>query len=208
MKKLLAGLFALFLTLGGFSGVNVASAADTKNCSDFETKEEVQQFWNENGYGVNNDPHGLDGNNNNGVPCESLPSGDSDNQSNEESNTEEPASEETSSTVDKDCKHFASQEEAQAYWDENGFTKGNDPQRLDRDGDAIPCEDDEGAASSSDEQGTSTEQDDTATAGNDSEEVQGGELPNTSTSYAGYTLFGLALIVLGGGLFAFRKRIQ
>ncbi|WP_079527768.1 excalibur calcium-binding domain-containing protein [Halobacillus hunanensis] len=201
MKKLIVSLFALLMTIGGFSGVNVASAAD-KNCSDFDTKEEAQAFWDDNNYSVGNDPHDLDGNDNDGVPCESLPSDGSNANNEENNNTEDQQStEETTPAADKDCKHFASQEEAQAYWDENGFTAGNDPQRLDRDGDSIPCEDgDESAANPSDEQSTSDSEETTA--------QQGGELPNTSTSYASYTLLGLILTVLGGSLFVIRKRFQ
>ncbi len=205
MKKLIVGLFALLMTIGGFSGVNVANAAVDKDCeADFETKEEALQYWNENDFSAENDPQRLD-RDGDGEPCESLPSGGSDaeNPSNEENNNTEDqqSTEETTPAADKDCEHFASQEEAQAYWDENGFTAGNDPQRLDRDSDGIPCEDgDEAPANPSDEQGTSDSQETTA--------QQGGELPNTSTSYASYTLLGLILTVLGGSLFVIRKRFQ
>jgi len=42
---------------------------------------------------------------------------------------------------DLDCKDFATQEEAQKHWDEHGSTADNDPERLDKDGNGIPCKD-------------------------------------------------------------------
>ncbi|WP_141560724.1 excalibur calcium-binding domain-containing protein, partial [Bacillus thuringiensis] len=41
----------------------------------------------------------------------------------------------------KNCGHFKSQQDAQAFWDQNGYGVGNDPHRLDNDKDGIPCED-------------------------------------------------------------------
>ena len=41
----------------------------------------------------------------------------------------------------QNCGHFKSQQDAQAFWDQNGYGVGNDPHRLDNDKDGIPCED-------------------------------------------------------------------
>ncbi|CAM3872298.1 hypothetical protein [Alkalicoccus chagannorensis] len=48
-----------------------AVQADTYNCDDFDTGQEVWEFWEENGYSSENDPNGLDGDSD-GVPCEGL----------------------------------------------------------------------------------------------------------------------------------------
>ncbi|UOQ94671.1 excalibur calcium-binding domain-containing protein [Halobacillus shinanisalinarum] len=213
MKKLIAGIFAFVLTIGGFSTLNVAYAADTKNCSDFDTQQEAQSFWDENGYTNDNDPHQLEGNDDDGLVCESLPDGTDSPADTEDTPENEESAEEAAPVSDKDCKHFATQQEAQNFWEKNGYSKDNDPHRLDRDKDGIPCEEDGSDVSEqSGEQGTSeegtTQQDDTTAGTDSSDQEQGGELPNTSTSYATYTLFGLALVVLGGSLFAIRKRYQ
>lgn len=44
------------------------------NCDDFKTQAEAQSVYNSCKFGKNNDPHGLDGDND-GVACESLPKG-------------------------------------------------------------------------------------------------------------------------------------
>lgn len=48
-----------------------ATAQEDLNCDDFATQEEAQAVYNQDP----NDPHGLDGNDNDGIACESLPSG-------------------------------------------------------------------------------------------------------------------------------------
>ncbi|WP_226577086.1 excalibur calcium-binding domain-containing protein [Halobacillus litoralis] len=124
---------------------------------------------------------------------------------------------------DKDCPDFGSEEEAKAYWDEKGYSAENDPERLDGDGDGIPCEDsDYGSSSDSsedmssddgdmeeesseedtmvDDEGESSEED---TMANDEEE--GGELPETSAPFATYALFGMSLSLLGGIALAVRR---
>lgn len=42
--------------------------------------------------------------------------------------------------VNHSCSHFASQEDAQAYYDGKGYGPGNDPEFLDADRDGKPCE--------------------------------------------------------------------
>ncbi|PEV02186.1 hypothetical protein CN417_28650 [Bacillus thuringiensis] len=71
MKKLVVLLFSfVFLFVSYNSSVYAAkSANDTKNCSDFKSQKDAQNFWNQNGYGVGNDPHQLD-KDKDGIPCE------------------------------------------------------------------------------------------------------------------------------------------
>jgi hypothetical protein len=61
------------------------------------------------------------------------------------------------SAQDRDCRDFDTQQEAQAYFDEQGYSATNDPERLDSlngAGDGIACEalpDGGGSSSSSDD---------------------------------------------------------
>lgn len=71
MKKLLASATAFTLLTVGYSSAAFAAKSpnDTKNCGHFKNQQEAQAFWNQNGYGVGNDPHRLD-NDKDGIPCE------------------------------------------------------------------------------------------------------------------------------------------
>ncbi len=42
------------------------------DCGDFSSRSEVRQFWNACGFSASNDPHRLDGSDQDGQPCESL----------------------------------------------------------------------------------------------------------------------------------------
>lgn len=42
--------------------------------------------------------------------------------------------------ADRDCSDFATQAAAQAYFDANGYSATNDPERLDADSDSVACE--------------------------------------------------------------------
>lgn len=56
---------------GGSGDVDIPPVPDDGdyNCSDFDTQEQAQAVYDEDP----SDPHGLDGNDNDGIPCESLP---------------------------------------------------------------------------------------------------------------------------------------
>lgn len=71
MKKLLASATAVTLLTVGYSSAAFAAKSpnDTKNCEHFKNQQEAQAFWDQNGYGVGNDPHRLD-NDKDGIPCE------------------------------------------------------------------------------------------------------------------------------------------
>ncbi|WP_394218638.1 excalibur calcium-binding domain-containing protein [Halobacillus trueperi] len=112
---------------------------------------------------------------------------------------------------DKDCSDFDSTAEAEQYWKENGYDENNDPDRLDRDKDGVPCES-LGNSSSDGESGDSEAADEEAM--DDSEESgtkeessdeEGGELPETATPYATYALLGMGLFLLSGGLLFVRR---
>lgn len=67
MKRIAAILLGLVLAL---AGVTPAHAFDDKDCGDFATQQQAQDFFVAAGPG---DPHRLDGNDNDGQACESLP---------------------------------------------------------------------------------------------------------------------------------------
>jgi LPXTG-motif cell wall-anchored protein len=71
MKKLLASATAVTLLTVGYSSSAFAAKSpnDTKNCGHFKSQQDAQAFWDQNGYGVGNDPHRLD-NDKDGIPCE------------------------------------------------------------------------------------------------------------------------------------------
>ncbi|MDA2672205.1 excalibur calcium-binding domain-containing protein [Bacillus cereus] len=71
MKKLLASATAVTLFTVGYSSAAFAAKSpnDTKNCGHFKNQQEAQAFWDQNGYGVGNDPNRLD-NDKDGIPCE------------------------------------------------------------------------------------------------------------------------------------------
>lgn len=95
MKKLLvsASAFAL-LAVGYNSPAYAAKNPNDKDCGNFNSKQEVMEFWYSNGYNANNDPHDLD-RDNDGLPCE-VNKGDYDQfvaSKQESTNKQEPAQE-------------------------------------------------------------------------------------------------------------------
>jgi len=66
-------VLALIGSAGGAWGSPGATIAD-KNCSDFSTQQEAQQYFDSNGGSPSNNVDGLDADHD-GVACESLPSG-------------------------------------------------------------------------------------------------------------------------------------
>ncbi|MGI8314705.1 excalibur calcium-binding domain-containing protein [Halobacillus mangrovi] len=120
---------------------------------------------------------------------------------------------------DKDCDDFDSTEAAEQYWEENGYDENNDPDRLDRDKDGVPCESlssdssDDSAESSDESASEDSSSDDAMDSDESSEETtteenmeEGGEMPDTSAPYATYALLGAGLIAVGGSLLVFRRQ--
>src|SRR3712207_3313027 len=95
------------------------SEAQDLDCSDFDTQEDAQEELESNP----GDPNNLD-NDNDGIACESLPSGGGG------------GGDADGTSADLDCSDFDSQEEAQAEFDEDP----DDPNGLDADDDGTACE--------------------------------------------------------------------
>lgn len=102
-----------------------------KNCSDFTYQEEAQAVYDADP----SDPNGLDGNDNDGIACESLPHRPAQQTSTSTTTSTKPAAP-TSTSRDKNCADFATQAEAQAELNKNP----SDPNRLDADNDGYACE--------------------------------------------------------------------
>lgn len=100
------------------------------DCADFDTQEEAQANLDANP----SDPNGLDGTDNDGLACESLPSGAAEDGTMMGTGTGTGAGNGT--TADLDCADFATQGEAQAVFNQDT----SDPNGLDADNDAIACE--------------------------------------------------------------------
>ncbi|MDF9451887.1 excalibur calcium-binding domain-containing protein [Bacillus toyonensis] len=91
MKKLLASATAVTLLTVGYSSAAFAAKSpnDTKNCGHFKSQQDAQAFWDQNGYGVGNDPHRLD-NDKDGIPCEDYKYPTSTNTTTENKETTKP----------------------------------------------------------------------------------------------------------------------
>ena len=112
---------------------------DTHNCSDFDTWAEAQAFFESEG-GPGSDPHRLD-RNDDGIACESLPGapGKPAPSTTPASAVPTPTSEPTPNVDTHNCSDFATQPEAQAFFESEGGP-ASDPHRLDRDGDGVACQ--------------------------------------------------------------------
>ena len=107
-----------------------------RNCGDFDTWQEAQNFFLSEG-GPGNDPHRLD-RDGDGVACQSLPGAPQDDPGPAKpSPTPTPTPEDT--FIDRNCGDFATWQEAQDFFLSEGGP-GNDPHRLDRDGDGVACQ--------------------------------------------------------------------
>ncbi|MGN1400424.1 MAG: excalibur calcium-binding domain-containing protein [Bacillus sp. (in: firmicutes)] len=96
MRKWFAGICALGFLLAGQSAY--VFAEEDRNCGDFSSKEEVMEFWYENGYSADNDPHDLD-RDSDGLPCETSQSEyNAYVASKEDESNDEPASDSNSGT--------------------------------------------------------------------------------------------------------------
>lgn len=102
-----------------------------RNCSDFDTWEEAQSFYESEG-GPASDPHRLDGDGD-GIACQSL---------RDAARAPTPTSSNTSRNTSRDthnCSDFDTWSEAQNFFESQGGP-ASDPHRLDRDGDGVACQ--------------------------------------------------------------------
>lgn len=119
--------------------------------------------------------------------------------------------------VDKDCKDFKSQQEAQKYFEGDGGSKSNNVDDLDRDHDGKACEDYKykGGDKGSDDDNTGdiigggdsdNNNSGNSNSGNDNgsndsnqnkDSSQGGKMPKTATNYP-IAMFTGALLLLAG----------
>jgi len=102
-------------------------------------------------------------------------------------------------TEDKDCSDFKTREEAMEYWKEKGYSADNDPERLDRDGDGIPCEELPS--------GGGSDEDSNAGSDNGGNQQTGGQLPKTATNFPMNALMGVLLTLAGGFILVARRLI-
>ncbi|MCP3031746.1 LPXTG cell wall anchor domain-containing protein [Halobacillus sp. A1] len=138
MKKLLMVLCSVGFFAGIFlgSGVAFAEHSDNKNCDDFETGEEVMDFWESHDYNEDNDPDGLD-RDKDGQPCEELTDGvydGSDSEDSEES-SEDTATEESDEDSEEDT---SSEEESSEDADEAAGSDGDDSDSAEEEGGELP----------------------------------------------------------------------
>ena len=129
------------LTVTLFVGLSGTALAQDLDCGDFATQQEAQaELERDPSY-----PNGLDGDDNDGRACESLPSGSGSGPADLPAapETTAPSAPENERPVDaarragdRDCADFATQQEAQTAFDADP----SDPERLDADGDGVACE--------------------------------------------------------------------
>ena len=121
---------------GAPSSASSSTTPDSRNCSDFDTWSEAQDFFESEG-GPASDPHRLD-RDGDGIACQSLPGAPSDRPSTNSSTDPEPTPTPRSEDT-HNCSDFKTWSEAQSFYESEGGP-GSDPHRLDRDGDGIACQ--------------------------------------------------------------------
>lgn len=133
---ILAG-FSLFGPASVAFALVEAPAVGDLDCKDFQFQEDAQAVLDKD----RSDPHGLDGNDNDGLACESLPKrGNTTTQTITptvppiETETKPPST--STKFEDKDCDDFPTQAAAQAELKKNP----RDPHKLDGDHDGYACE--------------------------------------------------------------------
>lgn len=147
------GGLTLIGVFGPGAGMALAASPGDENCGDFEYQEDAQDVYDAD----TSDPNHLDGNDQDGVVCESLPHRGATSPITDVGLTDQEADAPTSGssgatatagpshrtssprasvTRDRDCADFSSRAAAQAVLDDDP----SDPERLDADDDGIACE--------------------------------------------------------------------
>ena len=119
--------------------VPTATKEPDRNCSDFDTWQQAQDFFLSAG-GPESDPHRLD-RDGDGIACEGLPGAPSQaTPIRTPTITATPTEpEDDSEDADRNCSDFDTWQQAQDFYESEGGPE-SDPHRLDRDGDGIACE--------------------------------------------------------------------
>ncbi|GAB3586117.1 excalibur calcium-binding domain-containing protein [Amycolatopsis endophytica] len=128
IRRVLGAVAVAGIALLGPAPAVFATESTDKNCSDFEYQEDAQAVYDADP----SDPNNLDGDDNDGIACESLPH----KPVSQPSGTSAQAPAATTTPSDLDCADFATQAQAQAVLDADR----SDPHRLDADKDGIACE--------------------------------------------------------------------
>ena len=141
------------LVLPAFVGLPFDPNGPDRNCGDFSSWWEAQNFYLASG-GPAIDPHRLD-RNSDGTACESL-SGAPGSDSGPSRQDSRPAPTATPQAVedefqDRNCSDFETWQQANAFFEAEGGPQ-SDRHRLDRNGDGVPCESLPGAPPRSDRQ--------------------------------------------------------
>lgn len=118
LKKWIIGLSSVAVISLGSAGAAEAGHGEDYDCDDFATHEDALAHWNEHGYTVDNDPERLDGNDNDGIPCEDRPSGNTTD--GDQSETDGTASEVTEDDEAPEEEAVTSEEPAEEEVTEEG----------------------------------------------------------------------------------------
>ena len=113
------------------SPIGAIEAIYDRNCSDFDTWGEAQEFYEAEG-GPSSDPHRLD-KDGDGIACQSLKDAA------ESSIAKSTGSSRSSARDTYNCSDFETWSEAQSFYESEGGP-GSDPHRLDGDGDGVACQ--------------------------------------------------------------------
>jgi hypothetical protein len=185
-------LIPVLLAAGALTLIGTPAFATDKDCKDFDTHSEAQKYFEAHGGSATNNFDDLDADHD-GIACESLPRGGSASGGSESSGSASESSNSSSGTADKDCKDFATQSEAQRYFEAHGGSATNNVDDLDgNDHDGIVCESLPGGSSGSD--GSASESSGSSQSSGGSE-----ELPFTGPS--GLPIAAAAAVLLIGGGF-------
>ncbi|MGE7883140.1 excalibur calcium-binding domain-containing protein [Bacillus sp. NPDC094077] len=200
MKKLLASLFAFVLLFTGYNSSAYAakSTNDTKNCGDFKSQKEAQAFWDQNGYGVGNDPHRLD-NDKDGIPCEDFKYKPVDTTATTKDNEQVTKEEEAKKKAEEAAKVQAEQDAKKKAEEAKGKQEvKKDPVKQEAKKDATV----QGKKQDVTKKNVTKETKKVVTA----TKKQGEKLPNTASNGVTMMLASLGLVLVGSVLMFRRKK--
>ncbi len=169
---------AALIGFGGMSAAHADHEEGTVNCGDFETGQEVWEFWESHDYSSENDPEGLDGDSD-GVPCESL-------------------------TLDAGLEQTFLDHDAAMTGEngENGNGEGEETEETNNNGNNEEAEENHNNDNNNNDH---NDADNNANHNDNNHDDEGNEMPATATSYPTIAL--MALLAAGaGGMMLMRRR--